>query len=164
MPKSVFRFAKIMRRAVGAAVVAGLLLPVAACGDAAGQASQDSRPVVLTTFTVLADMAQNVAGDKLRVESITKVGAEIHGYEPTPGDIRRAATRTSSWTTDSNLEAWFAQFVDGLDVPHAVVSDGIEVMQIAEDAYAGQAEPARLDVPGERPDLRGQHGHGVFRA
>ena len=47
--------------------------------------------MVLTTFTVLADVARNVAGDKLTVESITKAGAEIHGYEPTPGDIRKAS-------------------------------------------------------------------------
>ena len=50
----------------------------------------DDRPVVLTTFTVLADIAQNVAGDHVRVESITKAGAEIHGYEPTPRDIAKA--------------------------------------------------------------------------
>ncbi len=141
MPKNVFRFAKIIRRAVGAAVVAGLLLPVAACGDAAGQASGDTRPVVLTTFTVLADVAQNVAGDKLRVESITKVGAEIHGYEPTPGDIRKASAADLILDNGLNLEAWFSQFVDGLDVPHAVVSDGVEVMQIGEDSYQGKPNP-----------------------
>ena len=50
-----------------------------------GPVAGDEKPVVLTTFTVLADVAQNVAGDKLQVESITKAGAEIHGYEPTPG-------------------------------------------------------------------------------
>lgn len=44
----------------------------------------DRRKKVLTTFTVIADIAQNVAGDKLIVESITRIGAEIHGYEPTP--------------------------------------------------------------------------------
>ena len=41
----------------------------------------------VTTFTVIADMARNVAGDVAVVESITKPGAEIHGYQPTPRDI-----------------------------------------------------------------------------
>ncbi|CAK8743192.1 putative periplasmic iron-binding protein [Sodalis praecaptivus] len=44
---------------------------------------------VVTTFTVIADMARNVAGDAADIESITKPGAEIHEYQPTPGDIQR---------------------------------------------------------------------------
>ncbi len=52
--------------------------------------AQDDRFKAVTTFTVIADMAQNVAGDAAIVESITKAGAEIHGYQPTPRDIIRA--------------------------------------------------------------------------
>ncbi|WP_159405310.1 metal ABC transporter substrate-binding protein [Gordonia sp. YY1] len=97
--------------------------------------------VVLTTFTVLADIASNVAGDRLRVESITKPGAEIHGYEPTPGDVRRTATASLVVDNGLNLEAWFGQFVEGLDVEHVVASDGVEPIDIASDAYAGKPNP-----------------------
>ncbi|WP_232715486.1 metal ABC transporter substrate-binding protein [Gordonia metallireducens] len=97
--------------------------------------------VVLTTFTVLADIASNVAGDRLRVESITKPGAEIHGYEPTPGDVRRTATASLVVDNGLDLEAWFGQFVDGLDVRHVVASDGIDPIDIASDAYAGKPNP-----------------------
>lgn len=97
--------------------------------------------MVLTTFTVLADIAQNVAGDHLRVESITKAGAEIHGYEPTPGDVRKAAEADLILDNGLNLEAWFGQFVADLDVPHAVVSDGVTTINIADDAYAGLPNP-----------------------
>src|SRR5689334_4615117 len=45
---------------------------------------------VVTTFTIIADIARNVAGDAAVVESITKPGAEIHGYQPGPRDIVRA--------------------------------------------------------------------------
>lgn len=96
---------------------------------------------MLTTFTVLADVAQNVAGDHLTVESITKVGAEIHGYEPTPGDLRRASDADLILDNGLNLEMWFQQFVERLDVPHVVVSDGVQVMDITEDAYAGKPNP-----------------------
>lgn len=75
-------------------LTAGALL-TAVCTVLAGCTLSSRLPdekVVLTTFTVLADIASEVAGDRLEVESITKPGAEIHGYEPTPGDIRRAAT------------------------------------------------------------------------
>lgn len=118
--------------------VVGLLL--AACGRNLSSGA-DQRPVVLTTFTVLADIASNVAGDKLRVESITRVGAEIHGYEPTPDDIKRAARANLILDNGLNLEAWFAQFVEDLDVPHVVVSNGVQVINIGEDAYKGKPNP-----------------------
>ncbi|MEB4615087.1 metal ABC transporter substrate-binding protein, partial [Leucobacter sp. M11] len=119
--------------------------PAAAGTDAA--APQDDRPVVLTTFTVLADIAENVAGEHLRVESITKVGAEIHGYEPTPGDLRRAAEADLILDNGLNLEAWFEQFVAGMEVPHAVVTEGIEVLDITEDAEAGLPNPHAWMAP-----------------
>jgi manganese transport system substrate-binding protein len=150
MPKFVFRCAKEAARtspaqrvtslaAAAAAVVLSLLLT--ACGGGAAGNGSDSKPVVLTTFTVLADIARNVAGDKLTVESITKAGAEIHGYEPTPGDIRKASKAALILDNGLNLEAWFGQFVEGLDVPHAVVSDGVQVMSISEDSYQGKPNP-----------------------
>jgi manganese transport system substrate-binding protein len=126
------------RAAAAAAVVLSMMLT--ACGGGAA-GNGDGKPVVLTTFTVLADIARNVAGDKLTVESITKAGAEIHGYEPTPGDIRKASKADLILDNGLNLEAWFGQFVEGLDVPHAVVSEGVEVMSISEDSYQGKPNP-----------------------
>ena len=104
-------------------------------------AEDDDLPVVLTTFTVLADIAENVAGDRLRIESITKVGAEIHGYQPTPGDLTRAQDAELILDNGLNLEAWFQKFVADLEVPHVVVSDGVELMYIAEDSYRGFPNP-----------------------
>ncbi|ALE91947.1 iron-binding protein [Arthrobacter alpinus] len=124
----------------GATVLALTLTSCAAPGEASGDAG-DGRPVVLTTFTVLADIAQNVAGDKLRVESITKAGAEIHGYEPTPGDIRKAAKADLILDNGMGLEAWFEQFVRDVNAPHAVVTDGVDAINIAEDAYKDMPNP-----------------------
>ncbi|MGY5766024.1 metal ABC transporter substrate-binding protein [Brachybacterium sp. DNPG3] len=108
------------------------MLLLAGCGPSgAGSTAGEGRPMVLTTFTVLQDIAQNVAGDHLRVESITKPGAEIHGYEPTPGDVAKASEADLILDNGLHLEAWFAQFVETADVPHAVVSDGVEVLDIA---------------------------------
>ena len=110
-------------------------------GCSASNASGNDKPLVLTTFTVLADIARNVAGDHLAVESITKVGAEIHGYEPTPGDIRKAADADLILDNGLNLELWFQQFVESVDVPHKVVSERVEPMDITEDSYAGKPNP-----------------------
>lgn len=97
---------------------------------------------VVTTFTIIADMARNVAGDAAEVVSITKPGAEIHGYEPTPGDIVRAQGADLILWNGLGLERWFEQFLSNLDgVPSAVVSDGIAPIGIAEGDYAGKPNP-----------------------
>jgi len=120
---------------------AALLLALSACSGTAASEPGSEKPVVLTTFTVVADMAENVAGEHLQVESITKAGAEIHGYEPTPGDIRRASQADLILDNGMNLEAWFEQFTADLDVPRVTVSEGVDPVSIAEDAYAGLPNP-----------------------
>ncbi len=127
------------RRLLRIAAAAGIAVLVASCAPDPG--ADSARPVVLTTFTVLADIATNVAGEHLTVESITKPGAEIHGYEPTPGDIKRALQADLILDNGLNLEAWFAQFVEAIEVPHVVVSEGVEVIDISGDAYAGMPNP-----------------------
>ena len=96
----------------------------------------------VTTFTVIADMARNVAGEAADVESITKPGAEIHGYQPTPRDILRAQDADLILWNGLNLELWFEQFFRNLrDVPSATLSDGIEPMGIASGPYTGKPNP-----------------------
>ncbi|UZF95279.1 metal ABC transporter substrate-binding protein [Bosea sp. NBC_00550] len=96
----------------------------------------------VTTFTVIADIARNVAGDAAVVESITKPGAEIHNYQPTPGDIQRAQGAQLILWNGLNLELWFEKFFRNLkNVPSVVVSRGIEPMGIAEGPYTGKPNP-----------------------
>ena len=128
-------------RRLAALPAAALLLTLTACTGSTASESDNDKPVVLTTFTVLADMAANVAGEHLQVESITKAGAEIHGYEPTPGDIRKASGADLILDNGMNLEAWFEQFTADLDVPRVTVSDGVKPVNIAEDAYKGLPNP-----------------------
>ncbi|MGE7991247.1 metal ABC transporter substrate-binding protein [Pseudomonas sp. NPDC089554] len=105
-------------------------------------ASAQEKFKVVTTFTVIADMARNVAGDAAVVESITKPGAEIHNYAPTPGDLRRAQGAQLVLWNGLNLELWFEKFFQRLkDVPSAVVSEGIEPMSIGEGPYSGKPNP-----------------------
>jgi manganese/iron transport system substrate-binding protein len=100
------------------------------------------RMKVVTTFTVLADMAANVAGDAADVVSITKPGAEIHGYEPTPQDIVRAYDADLILWNGMNLELWFAQFLGNLrDVPAATLTDGIDPIAIGSGSYQGKPNP-----------------------
>ena len=97
---------------------------------------------VVTTFTVLADMAQQVGGDVAEVVSITKPGAEIHGYEPTPRDIVGAVDADLILWNGMNLELWFEQFISNLgDIPSATLTDGVEPISIGEGEYEGKPNP-----------------------
>ncbi|HJX78823.1 MAG TPA: metal ABC transporter substrate-binding protein [Glutamicibacter sp.] len=118
-----------------------VLTGCSASTSAEGIAPEDQRPVVLTTFTVLADIAQNVAGDHLRVESVTKLGSEIHGYEPTPDDLRRASHADLILDHGMNLEAWFEQFVHDNPAPHVTVSDRVTPINITQGAGEGKPNP-----------------------
>ncbi|MCD1633868.1 metal ABC transporter substrate-binding protein [Martelella mediterranea] len=100
------------------------------------------KPKVVTTFTVIADMAENVAGEHAEVVSITKPGAEIHGYAPTPRDILNARDGDIILSNGLNLERWFEKFLQNLgDVPNVVVSEGIEPIDIAGGEYDGKPNP-----------------------
>lgn len=125
-----------------AAGIGLLLAALAGCGDGEQtQAAGDTFKVV-TTFTVIADLARNVAGDAATVVSVTKPGAEIHGYEPTPGDLVRASDADLLLHNGMNLELWFEQFLNNLGEPPAVtVSEGIGGISIASGAYAGKPNP-----------------------
>ncbi|OOF58773.1 metal ABC transporter substrate-binding protein [Rodentibacter myodis] len=98
---------------------------------------------VITTFTVIQDIAQNVAGDTAVVESITKPGAEIHDYEPTPKDIVKAQSADLILWNGLNLERWFERFFQNLhkDTPSVVVTEGIQPMSIFEGPYQGLPNP-----------------------
>ncbi len=108
--------------------------------SAEAQAKEPFKAV--TTFTVIADMARNVAGDAAVVESITKPGAEIHGYQPTPRDILRAHDADLVLWNGLNLELWFEQFLSNLKgVPAATLTDGITPISISEGEYTGKPNP-----------------------
>jgi manganese transport system substrate-binding protein len=97
---------------------------------------------VLTTFTVLADISRNVAGEYATVESLTKLGSEIHGYEPTPSDLRRAQAADLILDNGLNLERWAGRFYNSVPkVPRVTLSQGIVPIAIAEDVYQGKPNP-----------------------
>jgi ABC-type metal ion transport system, periplasmic component/surface adhesin len=97
---------------------------------------------VVTTFTVIQDIAQNVAGDAAEVQSITKPGAEIHDYQPTPQDIAQAQSADLIIWNGLNLERWFERFFQNMkNVPAVVATDGITPVSIYEGEYSGKPNP-----------------------
>ncbi|MBI5311086.1 MAG: metal ABC transporter substrate-binding protein [Actinobacteria bacterium] len=130
---------------LAAVIVTGLLAALLLFSPAFGpppSTADSAKPKVLTTFTVIADMARQVGGDRVEVNSITKVGAEIHGYEPTPGDLRRAAEADLVLENGMNLERWFDDFIGDARTAHVTLTEGIEPIPIAgASEYAGKPNP-----------------------
>ncbi|MCP1169933.1 metal ABC transporter substrate-binding protein [Limimaricola litoreus] len=117
------------------------LLALALSALALPAAAQD-RLKVATSFTVIADMARNVAGEAAEVVSITKPGAEIHNYQPTPRDILGVRDADLVLWNGLNLELWFEQFLDNAgERPSAVISEGIEPISISGGDYDGKPNP-----------------------
>lgn len=118
-------------------MIIAILMSITAIGAASAETLK-----VVTTFTVFADMAKNVVKDRAEVVSITRPGAEIHNYQPTPGDIRRAQGADLILWNGLNLELWFEKFFENLsDVPGILLTEGIEPMSIGEGPYNGKPNP-----------------------
>ena len=148
------------RRTVFAALLALL------CAGSAPAFAQAKKPFrVVTTFTVIQDIAQNVAGSAAVVESITKPGAEIHDYQPTPLDIVRAQAADLVLWNGFNLERWFEKFFENVkEVPAVTVTEGVEPMGIAEGPYTGKPNPHAWMSADQRADLRREHPQGAGEA
>lgn len=139
LPKPSLTTGNRASRSLGVLTVAAALA-LTGCGSN-GTSAQEEKPTVFTTFTVLADMAQNVAGDHLTVESLTKPGAEIHEYEPTPSDVSKAHDADLILNNGLGLEAWFEQFTQDTDAKTVTVSDGVDVINIEDGEAAGTPNP-----------------------
>jgi manganese transport system substrate-binding protein len=110
--------------------------------EAAVITATNDKIVALSTFTIIADMVGEVGGDKVESISLTKPGAEIHGYQPTPDDLVQASKADIMFENGMNLEVWTTKLRASIpDVPMVRVSEGVTVQYIAEDAYAGKPNP-----------------------
>lgn len=119
-----------------------LILTLVTFGFPAFANAESGKLKVVTTFTVIEDMARNVAGDAAIIQSITKPGAEIHDYQPTPGDIIKAQQADLIFWNGLNLERWFEKFFQDIkDVPGVVLSEGVRPISIGEGAYEGKPNP-----------------------
>lgn len=139
-PSRGFRGRALRASAVGMVLLAGLT----GCGIAGNvekKADGNDKPVVLTTFTVLADMARNISGDHVEVRSITSPGAEIHEYEPTPDDIKQASQADLVLENGMHLETWFEKFTQDAHADHVTLSEGIEPINITEGDGKDTANP-----------------------
>lgn len=128
MPKPLVAVVLTVAAGLAAVACASPSGPAAVPGAAA---ADDGRPRVVATFTVLADMVAVVGGEDVVVTSVTKPGSEIHGYEPTPDDLRRATGADLLVVNGLGLENWVERLVEPLGLPTVVLTDGIDPVPVA---------------------------------
>ena len=125
-----------------ARVIYPLILVMLLTSTTVAMAQPTKKFKVLTSFTIIADITKNIAGDAAQVESMTKANAEIHNYQVTPSDIRRAHNSDLLLYNGLNLERWFEKFFNNLaDIPREVVSKNITPLGIGLGPYKGKPNP-----------------------
>ena len=102
---------------------------------------ETGKEVILASFTVLADIIENVAKDEFVVKSITKPGVEVHGYQPTPSDLIKASKAFVFIDNGFGFELWAEKFVSNLQIKRVTISNRLEPIFISEDFYKGKPNP-----------------------
>ncbi|OXT02634.1 iron ABC transporter substrate-binding protein [Notoacmeibacter marinus] len=131
-------------RSIPRILMAAIALAVlSACSDSgrggneasadAGSGVADGKPMVVTTFSIVADLARNVGGEEAEVVSIVPIGADVHTYQPTPPAIASIQSADLLLWNGLNLEIWFERFLEGIDAPSILVSEGVEPISIGVD-------------------------------
>jgi ABC-type Zn uptake system ZnuABC Zn-binding protein ZnuA len=92
-------------------IYGGLVL-LAACQASAAPVSQEGQIKVLTLSSFLADMAQQVAGDRLEVETLVPIGVDPHTFQPTPQDVTKIANSQVLIANGAGLEEWLGEIID----------------------------------------------------
>ncbi len=101
----------------------------------------NNKELVLASFTVLADIIENVAKNEFIVKSITKPGVEVHGYKPTPSDLINASEAFVFIDNGFGFEIWSEKFVSNLKLKRITIADDLDPILISEDFYKGKPNP-----------------------
>ncbi len=102
---------------------------------------EQNKKLILVSFTILEDMVRNIAGNEFHVQSITKPGMEVHGYQTTPSDLIKGSNAILFIDNGFGFELWAEKFISNLDVKRVTISDNLEPIFISEDSYKGKPNP-----------------------
>ncbi len=116
-------------------------LVLAACGGTDDPSTADEGLKIVTSFSILGDIAQEVAGDRAQVEYLVPIGEEPHEYETIPSDFQKVSDADVFFVNGFGLEGWLERLVQNVgDVPIVTVSEGVTPLPISgkdeEDPHA----------------------------
>jgi ABC-type Zn uptake system ZnuABC Zn-binding protein ZnuA len=104
---------------------------------------QDGRPRVLASTSILADIAQNVAGDRVKVDSLLPLGVDPHAYQPRPADAAKVAESTMLILNGANYEQVIQPILDNAGGQRLVIdaSKGLTPRSATGASDQGAADP-----------------------
>lgn len=115
---------------------------------------------MLASFTILADLARQVAGDRARVDSLLPVDADPHLFQPTAGDLQRVQAADLIVVNGAGLEAGIEELLAGRPGAQRVVAtEGLDLHE-AEDEEAGHDDEAPDAADGQPDEHAVGHEHG----
>ncbi|AIQ33434.1 metal ABC transporter substrate-binding protein [Paenibacillus sp. FSL R5-0345] len=128
------------------------ILLVTACSNVSeGEADNDKLKIV-ATYSIIADMTENIVGEKAEVYSMVPIGTDPHMYDPLPKDTSKVSSADLVFYNGMNLETGKGWFQDLLDVTNKkdvafAVSDEVTPMYLTEKGKETQEDPhAWLDI------------------
>ena len=118
-----------------------ILLCLLWCAAGRTQDTTDTRPLVVASASIFADMARNLGGGEVRVESVVPIGGDPHTFEPTPASARLVAAADLILVNGLTFEGWMNELIanSGTRARTVVVTEGIET--IASEEYANASDP-----------------------
>lgn len=124
-------------------LVGWLSLLMAGCRGAAdagaGESAQDGDIRVLASTTFLADIAQNVAGERVKVEALLPMGADPHSYQAAPADVVKVSESRVLILNGLEYEHFIETLLENADGERMVIeaTAGLEARQMEEDSSGG---------------------------
>ena len=102
-------------------LLAFALLAANCCNAAADGKQAVDKLKVIAVETFLADIAQQVAGDRLKVAALMPIGADPHSFEPTPVDVRKVADCNVLIVSGNGVEAFLDKLLQNAGGVHKVI-------------------------------------------
>ncbi len=104
-------------------------------------AKADARPLVVSTASIFADMAEVIGGDAIRVESIVPLGGDPHTYEATPAAAALVTSAKLILRNGLTFEGWLNELIRyaGTSAPVTLITKGIA--PLGSISYAGSEDP-----------------------
>jgi ABC-type Zn uptake system ZnuABC Zn-binding protein ZnuA len=99
-----------------------LLLGACSVSQPATPSAAPGVPAILATTSFLADLAQNVAGDRLQVQILIPLGMDPHEYEPTPQDVARLSNSQVLIVNGIGYEFWLQKTLDGVGGSRQIIT------------------------------------------
>ncbi|MAT53875.1 MAG: hypothetical protein CMN32_05295 [Saprospirales bacterium] len=101
---------------------------------------QNEKKLVVASASIFADMAKNIAGDLVEVESIVPIGSDPHIYEPTPADARLVSKADLLLVNGLTFEGWLTGLIENANTsaPVVTITEGIEPIKAV---YKNSTDP-----------------------